>query len=65
MKRGKGRKKSWDEMVKEDMKRGLCINDAKIETSWDDIAEEWSIPVNWEEDPAIKVERRRIDWYFL
>jgi len=30
----------------------------KIETSGDDAAEEWSTPVNWEEDPAIKVERR-------
>jgi len=40
-------------------KRGLCINDAKTETSGDDAVEEWSTPVNWEEDPAIKTERRR------
>jgi len=46
-------KKSWDEVVKEDMKkRGLCINDPKTETSGDDAAEEWSTPVNWEENPA-------------
>jgi len=31
----------------------------KTETSGDDAAEEWSIPVNWEEDPAIKEERKR------
>jgi len=38
--------------------RGMCINDAKTETSGNDDAEEWSTPVNWEEDPAIKAERR-------
>jgi len=31
----------------------------KIETGGDDAAEGWSTPVNWEEDPAIKAERRR------
>jgi len=31
----------------------------KTETSRDDAAEEWSAPVNWEEDPTIKAERRR------
>jgi len=30
----------------------------KTETSGDDAPEEWSTPVNWEEDPAIKAERR-------
>jgi len=30
----------------------------KTETSGDDDAEEWSIPVNWKEDPAIKAKRR-------
>jgi len=30
----------------------------KTETSGDDAAEEWSIPVNWEEDPAIKAKPR-------
>jgi len=29
---------------------GLCINDAKIETSGDDAAEEWSTPVNSTEE---------------
>jgi len=33
MKRGRP-KKSWDEVVKEDMKRGLCINDAKDGNKW-------------------------------
>jgi len=31
----------------------------KTETSGDDAAKEWSISVNWEEDPAIKAGRRR------
>jgi len=31
----------------------------KTETNGDDAAEEWSTPVNWEEDLAIKAERRR------
>jgi len=31
----------------------------KTETSGDDAAEEWSNPVNWEEDSAIKAEWRR------
>jgi len=31
----------------------------KTETSGDDDAEEWSTPVNWEEDPAVKAIRRR------
>jgi len=31
----------------------------KTETSGDDTAEEWSTPVNWEEDPAIKAKQRR------
>jgi len=30
----------------------------KTETSGDDVAEEWSTSVNWEEDPAIKAKRR-------
>jgi len=54
-------KKSWDEVVKEDIKKkDSCIMMAKTETktSGDDVAEEWSIPVNWE-DPAITAERRR------
>jgi len=29
----------------------------KTEISGDDVAEEWSIPVNWKEDPAIKAEQ--------
>jgi len=37
----------------------------KTETSGDDAAEEWSIPVNREEDPAIKAERRRRKWRFV
>jgi len=31
----------------------------KTETSREDVAEEWSIPVNWEEGPAVKAKRRR------
>jgi len=31
----------------------------KTETSRDDAAEEWSTPVNWEEDSVIKAKRRR------
>jgi len=31
----------------------------KTETSGDDASEEWSTPVNWEEDPVIKAKRRR------
>jgi len=31
----------------------------KTETSGDNAAEEWLTLVNWEEDPAIKVEWRR------
>jgi len=36
------------------------------ETSGDDAAEEWSTQVNWEEDSAIKAERRRSNagWLF-
>jgi len=30
----------------------------KTETSGDYAAEEWSTPANWEDDPAIKAERR-------
>jgi len=30
----------------------------ETETSGDDTAEEWSTPVNWEEEPAIKAKRR-------
>jgi len=30
----------------------------KTETSGDDAAKEWSTPVNWEEDPAIKAKWR-------
>jgi len=33
MKRGRP-KKSWDEVVKEDMNRGLCINDAQDRDKW-------------------------------
>jgi len=40
-------------------KRGLCISVAKTETSGVDAAEEWSIPVNWKEDLAIKAELSR------
>jgi len=35
----------------------------KTETTGDGAAEKWSTTVNWKEDPAIKVERRRK--YFL
>jgi len=28
---------------------------------WYRLAEEWSTPVNWEKDPAIKAKRRRYD----
>jgi len=41
---------------------------SKTETSGDDAAEEWSTPVNWEEDPAIKAERKRrigVQGFFL
>jgi len=52
--------KSWDEVVKEDMKREACASMMpKTETSGDDVAEEWLTPVNWEEDPTIKTEQRR------
>jgi len=41
-------------------KREACASMMpKIETSGDDAAEEWSTPVNWEEDPAVKAERIR------
>jgi len=60
MKRGRP-KKSWNEMVKEDMKkRGLCINDVQDRNKWRDATEEWSNPVNSEEDRLIKAERRSI-----
>jgi len=40
--------------MKENMKkRSLSINDAKTETSGDNAAEEWSTPVNWEEDHGL------------
>jgi len=49
-------KKSWDEVVKKDMKkRDLCINDAQDRNKWRRCC--W-IPVNWVEDPAVKTERR-------
>jgi len=54
--------KSWDEVVKEDTKKRLVASMMhKTETSGDDVADckEWYIPVNWEEEPAIKAERRR------
>jgi len=35
----------------------------KTETSGDDAAEEWSTPVNGEEDPAIKAERRSFKFF--
>jgi len=59
MKRGRS-KISWNEVVKEDMKnRGLYINDAQARDKWIQAAEEWSISVKWEEDPAaIKAEQR-------
>jgi len=31
----------------------------KTETSGGDAVEEWSTPVNWEENPAVKAKRRR------
>jgi len=31
----------------------------KTETSEDEAVEEWSAPINWKEDPAIKAERRK------
>jgi len=53
-------KKSWDEVVKEDMKREACASlMPKTETRGDDAAEEWSTPVFWKEDLAIKAEQRR------
>jgi len=41
-------------VAKEDMERLVHITMPKIETSGDDAVEEWSTPVNWEEDSAIK-----------
>jgi len=38
-------------------KRGLCINDAQDRNKRYDAAEEWSIPVNWEEDPVFKAKQ--------
>jgi len=32
----------------------------KTDTSGDDAAEEWSIPVKWVESPAIKAEQREV-----
>jgi len=44
MKRGKP-KKSWGDVVKENMKKEACASMmTKIETSGDDAAEEWSTP---------------------
>jgi len=36
----------------------------KAETSGDDLEEEWSTPVNWEECPAIKAKRRSTKFGF-
>jgi len=59
MKSGRS-KKSWDEVVKEEMKkRGMCINDAQDRNKQNNAAEECSVQVNWEKDPAIKTERGR------
>jgi len=41
-------------------KRGLSINDAKDRKYGDDAAEEWSIPVSWEEDPVIKAHDQKL-----
>jgi len=58
------RKKSWNEVVKEDMKkRGLWINDVKRQKqveNGDATVEECSTTVYWEEGLAIKAERRRL-----
>jgi len=35
------------------------------ETSGDNVAEEWSTPVYWEKDPAIKAKWRRQQYQFL
>jgi len=51
--------KSWDEVVKEDMKKNCASIMPKTETSGDDAAEEWSTLVNWEEDLAIKAKWKR------
>jgi len=52
-------KKSWGEVVKEDMKkRGLYVNDAQDKNKWRRFCRKWSTSFNWEEDPAIKAERR-------
>jgi len=37
----------------------------KMETSGDDAVEEWSNPVNWEEDLAVKSKRRRRRQYSI
>jgi len=63
MKRGRP-KKSWDEVVKENIREACELMMLKAETSGDDAAEEWSTPVNWE-DPAIKAERRRLERKFF
>jgi len=61
MKRGKP-KKSWDEVVKEDIKkRGLCVNNAQDRNKWVRCCWRMVNPssVNREEDSANKAERRR------
>jgi len=52
MMRGKP-KKSWDEVMKEYMEACTSMM-PKTEAGGDDAAEEWSTPINWEEDPAIR-----------
>jgi len=37
----------------------------KRETTGDDTAEEWSTPINWEEDYVIKGERRKYEKHTL
>jgi len=55
MKRGRP-KKSWDEVVKEDMKkRGLCVNNVQDRNKCRQCCRRVVDPVNWEEDPAIKI----------
>jgi len=61
VKRGRP-KKSWDEVVKEDIKkRGLCINDAQDRNKRRRCCRRVSAPVNWEKDPGHqgKTDKRR------
>jgi len=57
MKRGRP-KNLWDEVVKRIWGREACAS-MMPKTRGDGAAEEWSTPVNWEEDPVIMAQRRR------